>query len=217
MDETKKSEDREKMLAQVTQELKNLDELEEMESLIQNNSIEFSYQGQAFRVRKPTRLEKLEVRSAKNKKQNELLRDSSNVTEVELIDTLLKRQIPVNIPQMRHEVHTLQQKIEEMAVRLTECQLPNDRKKIIEQIQGLRYEQLTLQLRISDLLSCCVEKQLRDFLREFLVYVVLETKSEDKWVKYFKSYDQFMASNSDFDDKLIYRAAHYLAILLKDE
>lgn len=209
--------DRQELLAQVTKELKELDDLEEMESLIQDNTIEFSFEGQTFRVRKPNRSEKLNIRSVKNKKQNELLKDPGNVTEEELIDTLLKRQAPIDIPKMRQEIKSIQQKIDNLAIRLTECPVPNDRTKIIEEIHSLRYEQVSIQYQVSDRLSSCVEKQLRDFLREYIVYVVLEKKDSDKWVKFFKSYAHFMNSNSEFEDKLIYRATHYMAILLQND
>lgn len=209
--------DREKFLAEVTQELKELDDLQEMESLIKDNTIEFSFDEKVFRVRKPNRSEKLQIRSIKYKKHTELLRDPGNVTEAELIQALLQRNTPIDVAKMRQEIKTLQQKIEPLAIRLTECQIPNDRKKIVEEINGIRYEQVSVQLEMSEHLASCIEKQLLDYLREYIVFVVLEQKDGDKWVKVFESYDRFMSSCSDFEDKLIYRATHFLAILLQSD
>lgn len=217
MEENEQKISKEKLLEDVTRELKELDDLEEMESLIQDNTIEFSYDNQTFRVRKPNRSEKLDIRSMKNKKQNELLKDPANVTEVELIEILLKRPIPVDVPKMRQEVKTLQQKIDNLAIRLTECPFPNDREKIVEQIHSVRYEQVAIQYRISDLLSSCVEKQLKDFVQEYIVYSVLEKKADTGWGKYLKSYELFMNSCSDSDDRLIYRATYYMALLLHND
>lgn len=217
MENNEKKIDREKLLSQVTQELKEIDDLQEIENIIVDNSIEFMFDSQVFRVRKPNRSERLDIKSMKNKKQNELFKDPANVTEPELIEILLQRDNPIDIPQMRKNIHSIQQKIENLAIRLTESPIPNDRKTLLEEIQTLRLEQVSIQLEMSEKLSSCIEKQLLDFLREYIVYVVLEKKVDEKWVKFFKSYDQFMGTNSEFEDKLIYRATHYLAILLQND
>ena len=206
--------DRQKILAEVTEKLNELDELQEVEGMIQNNTIEFQYNGTIYRVRKPNRREREELRLVKNKKQTQLLKDPNNVTEEELIKILLDRSIPVDIPKMRQDIRAFQQKIESLAVDITETASKPDRDKLIEQAESLRYEQLNLQYRINELLSSCVEKQLKDFIQEYLVYVVLEKKADADWVKYFKSYDEFMDSANEDDDNLIYRAAHYMAALL---
>jgi len=206
--------DRQKILAEVTEKLNELDELQEAEGMIENNTIEFQYNGSIYRVRKPNRREREELRLVKNKKQTQLLKDPNNVTEEELIKILLDRSVPVDIPKMRQDIRTIQQKIELLAVDITETASKPDRDKLIGEAESLRYEQLNVQYRINELLSSCVEKQLKDFIQEYLVYIVLEKKSDTDWVKHFKSYDEFMNSTNEDDDNLIYRAAHYIAALL---
>ena len=217
MENADKKIDREKLLAQVTQELKEIDDIQEIENLIVDNSVEFLFDSRTYRVRKPNRSERLDIKAMKNKKQNELFKDPANVTETELVDILLQRQNPIDIPQMRKNIHGIQQKIENLAIRLTESPIPNDRQTLLEEIKALRFEQVTIQLEMSERLSSCIEKQLLDFLREYIVYVVLEKKVDEKWIKFFKSYEQFMGTNSEFEDKLIYRATHYLAVLMQND
>jgi len=206
--------DRQKILAEVTEKLNELDELQEAEGMIENNTIEFQYNGSIYRVRKPNRREREELRLVKNKKQTQLLKDPDNVTEEELIKVLLDRSVPVDIPKMRQDIRTFQQKIESLAVDITETASKPDRDKLIDQAESLRCEQLNLQYRINELLSSCVEKQLKDFIQEYLVYIVLEKRTDTNWVKHFKNYDEFMNSANEDDDNLIYRAAHYMAALL---
>lgn len=211
------TEQRKKLLEDVLARLRELDDLGDIEDLVKNNTIEFEFNGSWYRVRKPFRQERQEIKVVKNKKLNELLKDPDNVVEEELIKILLKRSYPVDISQMRQNIRNLQSRIDQMAVRLTESLNNKDRETLLNEIDSLRYQRVSIQYEIDRFLSSCVEKQLKDFIQEYIVYVILEEKSDDGWKRYFKSYEEFMGSTEEAEDRLIYKATQYLAALLHYE
>jgi hypothetical protein len=206
--------DRKKLLAEVNERIKELDDLQETEDMIRDNTIEFQFDLKTYRVRKPGRRERQELREIKNKKKNQLLRDPENVTEEELIQLYLNRSQPVDIPKMRLDIKTLQHKIDQVAVRIIETPHPKDRDELEKQAEALKYDQIALQYRITELLSTCVEEQLKNYVQEYLVYLLLEEKTADGWQRHFQSYDDFMNCDDDDEDRLIYRATYYLSVLL---
>jgi len=209
--------DKKKLLAEVNERLKELDELHDVEEMIQHNTIEFQFDTKSYRVRKPDRRERQELREVKNKKKNQLLRDPENVTEEELVHLYLNRAQPVDIPKMRQEIRTLQHKIDQLAVRIIDARRVgnvNGSEQLEKEAEKIKYEQMSLQYRIGELLSTCVEEQLKNYIQEYLVYLLLEEKTSDGWHRYFKSYDDFMNSSDEDEDRLIYRATYYLSALL---
>ena len=209
--------ERKKLLEEVLERLRELDDLGDIEDLIKNNTIEFEFNGSWFRVRKPYRQERQDIKVVKNKKLNELLKDPDNVVEEELIKILLKRSHPVDIPQLRQNIRNLQTRIDQMAVQLTESLNKKDRETLLNEIDSLRYQRVSIQYEIDRFLSSCVEKQLKDFIQEYIVYVILEKKTDEEWKRYFKTYEDFMKSTDEAEDRLIYKAVQYLAALLHYE
>jgi len=90
----------------------------------------------------------------------------------------------------------------------------NGSEQLEKEAEKIKYEQMSLQYRIGELLSTCVEEQLKNYIQEYLVYLLLEEKTSDGWHRYFKSYDDFMNSSDEDEDRLIYRATYYLSALL---
>jgi len=64
------------------------------------------------------------------------------------------------------------------------------------------------------LLKYCIEQQLEDFLKIYLVYIVLEIKINDKWERVYKSFEEFMASP---DELLQAKAAQMFAVMIYHE
>lgn len=207
-----------KLLNDTSQKINELEQLEIIEEMLRDNIYEFKYIDDWYRVKKPGRGARQELREAKNKKKNELLRDSSNVTEEELLKLYLNRDIPVDISAMRKKIVAYQHKIEDLAKAVIEQPVDSEKEKLMQNIEDYQYQQRSIQLEINELLNSCIEKQLKDFVQEYLVFVALEKKHEDgTWKRCFSSYAEFMDAD-DRLDQLIYRATYYFTVLiLKNE
>jgi len=203
-----------KMLADVNERIQELDELQEVEDMIQNNSIIWDVEGKSYRVKKPGRRERQEVKTLKNKKKTELIYEVNIVSEEELIQAYLRKESPIDIPKMRDQILDLQRKIESLAIRLIESQIDSEKKKYEVEIESLQQEQTKISYDIRDLLDCSLEKQLKDFVQEYLICMCFEIKVDDVWQRYYKSYDDFMNSNDNNEDRLISQATWYFSVLI---
>lgn len=215
MSETKEKEvDKLALLKEVNEKIKEMDDIDEVEGMIQNSCIEFDCDNEFFRVKKPGRLEKLELRKLKTKKKNELLRDPDSVTEKELVDIYLNRSTPIDIEAMRIQIKMIQRDIENMAKRFVETPIESDRKDLEVELTLMQEKQNELFYEISELMDSSMEKQLRDYVQEFLISLCLEKKTTGGWAKYYKDYDDFMSAEGDKDEDLLYKATWYFSVLI---
>ena len=202
------------MITEAQLKLSELQAYKEVEQLIQDNIIEWEENNIKYKVKIPGRREKVEIKEAKNKKFNELIKDPKNVTEKEIIKILLNREIPINIEKKRKAIINLEYQINNLKSEYTEAFIESNKQVIKSQITELEIEQSTIQEEINELLSTSIEKQILDFINEYLLYVCFQVKKDGKWQRYFKSYDDFLDSENKEDESLIYKASWYLAVLI---
>lgn len=205
------------LLAEFNERFNELDELKEVEEMIQDNTIEFPFEEQDYRVRKPGRRERNEIKNIRIKEKNKLLKESGNITEEELIQMYLNRETPIDIPKMRQQIKDLQHKIDKLAVVFIETPIDSEKKKIEAECQDLQMEQLELIYKIDDCLNTSVEKQLKSFVQEYMIYLCLEKRIESNWERHYKSYDAFMDVNDEKEDQLVYKATWYFAVLINKD
>lgn len=191
------------------------EQIEETKELIASNTKEFVFEEKIYRVRKPKKIEKQQIRDLMNKYRIELLRDPKNTTAEELIKLYLKRDIPIDIPKKEKQIRQLQSQIENLAIPAIEAVAENIQEKKVEEILRLQREQKEIQYEIYELLSCSIEHQIKEYIQQILIVFCLEKQEENNWVKVFNSYDHFMSDENN--DKLIFKAAYYLAKLMNNE
>jgi hypothetical protein len=184
--------------------------------MIQDNSIEWNIGEVIYRVRKPGRRERQEVRSAKHRRKIQLVFEENAVTEEDLIKAYLKKEIPVDIEKMRNEIKQIQQKIDDLAIRLIEIPIESEKVKIEEEIDDLAYEQTKIMYDINDYLDCSLEQQLKEYVQEYLLFTCLDRKTENGWIKHYKTYEDFINADEKEDD-LVYQATWYFAVLINRE
>ena len=199
----------------LTAKLQELDQMDEIESLIKNNTIEFNLNDKTFRVRKPGRNEKMEANKARNVKYIQLLQETDDkgnpvyIMEAKLIEAYKKQGI--DIGKMDAELRAFESKLSQIRLRLAPSQNAKDVEILQDEILNLAEEKIALSLRREELLQYCLEKQLTDFSNMYLTYLMIEVKEGENWVRFYKSYDEFISAD---DDELAIKSAHYLALLV---
>ena len=200
-----------KKLTDIIDKAEELDKLEEM---IKNNVIYFSCDGIEYRVRKPNYAERQELREVKIKKHAELRNNSIWKYEVELIKELKTKGI--DILDMQMEIARIQEKIEELQLKLAEFgdQKEADNGIIVElkmQIYNLLVEQRAIALKKIEYLSESIEAELLSLVNSYTCYLGLEKKEAENWVKVFKNYEEFMDSENE---NLLNLVAHYMSLII---
>ena len=193
---------------------KKLDEQEQLintESKIINNTIEFTHKTENCRVRIPTHRERLETEKVRNKKYFELLQDDSYKLKEELIQIYKRKNI--NISAMESEIGDINATINKVDENLAQTINQSAREKYIAQKDKLKLQRAELSIKITDLLQYSIEDTLRDFMNDYLVFLVLEKEDTEKkeWMRVFKTYDEYLNSE---DELLRLRATGELSILI---
>lgn len=201
-----------KQIEDLAIKLKELNELDAVEALLKNNVNEFIYNDLHYRVHKPNPMEKEIANKERMKKYFEMVKDPAYMFKKDLMKIYETRGI--NIDAMELKIKNLYCKEQGIMSRLAQTQDPADIKLYKDEIEKLRYEQAELHYQIDDLLKFCIEQQMEDFVRCYLLYLVIETRINNVWEKTYESYEAFMASK---DELLQAKAAQVFAVMLSYE
>ena len=80
---------------------------------------------------------------------------------------------------------------------MNRTQDPADIETLEVSIEEIRHKQQEFFFEKEELLKYCIEKQLDDFVKFYLIYLLLEIKNEDKWERVYKSFNEFMEAPDD--------------------
>lgn len=196
----------------VAKRLRELNDLDMLEQYLSNNVNEFTMNDKIYRVRKPNSLEKEVANKERMKKYFTMLKDADYMFRKDL-EKLYKTK-NVDLTAMDRETKNLFVSEQNLLKRLGVSSDPSDIKLLEEEIETLRSQQQEIFVEKEELLKYCIEKQLDDFLKMFLIYLVLEVKEGDKWEKVYKSFDEFMTST---DELLQGKAAQVFAVMIFHE
>ena len=202
----------EEMIRDVAKKLSELSEMERTADLLHNNNHEFLYKENTYRIHRPLAWEKDEINKERMKKYIEFLSDPAYLFKKQLIELLKKKNI--DISKMDNDTQRLNNKEKELLKQLAVATIKQDVDILKQEIQDVRIEIQTIFYDKEELLKYCIEKQLEDFVRFYLLYMVLEIKKEDKWERTYKNFDEFQKSD---DDLLLGRAAQVLGALVFNE
>jgi len=201
-----------KQAEKVANKLREISELEELETIIKDGMIEWSFNKEVYRVRRPTPKEKREVDRLRNDKYIELIQNDKNLFREQLITIYKKKGIDIN--RMDDEILENQKKQEDLQERLG----PVTDKRTIEQLEReihtLRVEQAFTNEKKRELLKYCIEQQLIDYMNNYFSYMLFEKKVGVKWERAFSSYEEFLNAEGETNEQLITRAVYYLSLLV---
>lgn len=202
-------ENKQQIMEEVNKKLIELTEMEQMESFLKSNVNEFQYKEQIYRVHKPKAYEKDEANKERMKKYLKMLQDPDYKFRKEWVSLYKTKDIDIDKMESNSRNSYVEEK--ELLRRLGKTEDVKDVVTLKKRILELREEQQQIFIEKEDLLKYCIEKQLEDFIRFYLLYLLLEVKNGDTWERVFKSYAEFESFD---DDLLLGRAAQVLAVIV---
>lgn len=184
--------DKKEMAKQALKTIQEIEDVYKVENRVKDNKILFNAGKQTFRVRKPTLEEQSDIDTARRKKYLELIKDDSFLFRDKWIEIYTKKGI--DIKKMEQDIKRLEGEIKTAMLDLA---ITKDAKGIgilKDKILNLRDEQAGISIERTDLLSDSIEDQIHIFTKSYAAYKVLERKEEDKWIRHFKTFDEFQKS-----------------------
>lgn len=197
-------------IKKVSEKIIAQDEVEKMEELIKNNFIPFKIGETEYRVRKPNYNERTEARTSRTIKYVKFLKSDDWVLRDGLIK-LYKEKGGIDIVDMERTIKKYDYKIEQTQKKLAPTTDKEGIEIYKEEIKNLQKEQGEIIDKKAELLEYCIEEELKEYFNLFLLSAVLEIKKEDKWVKVYKTFSDFMESDNE---ELVIRGSQNLALLL---
>jgi len=173
--------------------LKALQEWEQSlkaENLIKDNTIKFKVKDVDYRVRLPDSDEQQILEEQQRRKYLELVKDDSFLFRKQWIEQYKKKGI--DIDKMEQEIKTLDSEIKKLLLKLAQTQDKKGIKELKEDINKLRDKQYQIVIEKTNLLGYSIEDQLQIHVNSYTAFLVLEKKVENKWIKCFEKYEDFM-------------------------
>ena len=206
MSEKKVKKNKKELAKELAKTIGELEQMEEMERVIKDNKIEFKIKAQLYRVRLSNYEEQLELEKFRREKYFGFLNDPNTLFRKQLIEKLKAKD--VDIEKMEENMIQLEAKKENMQFKLATKSNKMDVDKLKSEISKIILEQSTISVEITDLLSYSIEAQLTNEANSYYTYLVLEKEvSKDKFVRVFKTYEDFLKSTEmDLVNRAFYSA-----------
>jgi hypothetical protein len=189
--------------------LQRLEEQNKVENMVKDNKIIFTVNDKRYRLRMPTLEEQEEISNVHRKKKIQFMNDDSYLTRKVWIEKYKNKGIDIEAKE--REVRKLQADIKSSLLKLAQTDGKEAVKRIEDEINNLKEKQIEISVEITELLTDCLESQLRIFIDSYTAHLVLERKEEDKWIKHFKNYDEF---NKCEDVNLISALFYYYDVFI---
>ena len=196
----------------ILDKIKEDHDLSKFEELVKDNKIEFEFDGQKYQVRMLNVAEKDELDSLRRKKFGKLIQDKDILLEKDLIRVYKERgldleEINEQIRKLDTERYSITLKLgESIANKIGESVL----KEYKDQIESLTNRIYLFSLQKSNLLTYSLENQLANYIVKALTYLSLEVFKDEKWVKAYKSIEDF---EKNIDEKLIEKSIYYSMLI----
>jgi hypothetical protein len=211
MDQIKKEELHNEEVKKILDEMQESYQIDKVAELIKDNKIEFSYEDKEYRVRLLNSKEKDELDMIRRRRFGQLLKDKDILLEKDLI--IAYQEKGIDIESLDQEINHINNQITDQNYKLGEAlaKTPGDtilntyKKEIID----LTYKLNEVIIQRGHLLEYSLENHLQNFVAQAISYLCLDEKVDDKWVRAFKTLDEFMSS----DDKLVNLTALYAMYL----
>jgi len=214
MDESKlKTEEQiEENVNKIKAELGDEIDLNKLNESIQDNQVEFIYDNVTYRAITPTHLQRQEAYQAKLKKHIIFLKDEAYETEENLKIIYKKRGI--DIDGMFTQIKQIDKKSKDLMYNLgrgiKEGKPESNLEEYKKEIRKLNDESNTISMKRSELLELSIENQALMYLYNYLTYLIIEKKEEEKWVRAWVDYDAYLTS----EQKLITLASYNASLVL---
>jgi DNA repair exonuclease SbcCD ATPase subunit len=190
------------------QALNDLENEVKMEEIIKDNAIEFKVDDILYRVRRPSGPEREQLLEEKRRKYSALVKDDSYMFRKQWIAQLKNK--GVDIQAMENKLTALRVEVRDLLLKLAKTSSLPEINQLKQMILDNRDEQYTVSMEITDYLSYSIEDKLLVYINGYTTYVVFEKQVGDKWEKVYKTYEEFINSES----KALAKAFYYINYLI---
>jgi hypothetical protein len=204
--------DKTKQIKTIQEKMDKLDQMTELENLINDNKIEYEYDSESYRVRKPTFKENSRLTYLRMAKYNEMIQDENYMFEEQWAEIYKKKGI--NLDDMQTRLLELSKKETDVLKRLAKQTIKAEVEKLKDQVLEIRKSKNDLIVKKNNLLQFSIETQLTNYINEEMLIQVLEKKVGDNWEKVYEDYEEYENANSPEDDELILKSTYYLSLLV---
>ena len=127
----------------------------------------------------------------KNELYIRLLKDDNYLTGEQLIEVYKKKNI--NIEDLNKQFEKLSEKLKTTQINLAKVPSSNkvDIENLVEEITKIKKELMEISQKKVNLLQYSIEAKIEYFYYMYLAYLVTERLENKKWVKNWKSYEDF--------------------------
>lgn len=207
----KKDKTREEMAKNLTKRMNRIDRMKITEQMVKDNKIPFEVEGIKYRIRKLTHDEQVEMKNKRSEKYLFLLRANNEegkpkyIFKDKLILEYMKRGI--NILEMKEDRRKWTIELKKLQFRLAELGKSKENKEVIAlklDINGFKEKIQQSIMEETELLNHCIEEILMEYVNIYTTYLALEKLDKNKWVKAFKSFNDFMKNTNEelFDSSI---------------
>ena len=193
MSEKKEKTSRKELAKELAKTISELGQIDEMERIIKDNKIPFTVKDQKYQVRRPNYEEQLELEKFRRQKYFGFLNDPNTLFRKQLVEKLKSKD--VDIEKMEEEMIQLEAKKETIQFNMAKTANEIGVEKLKKSIAEIELEQSIISIEVTDLLSYSIEAQLTNEANSYYTYLVLEKEiSKDKFIRLFKTYEDFLKS-----------------------
>lgn len=178
-------------IKKLSQELIKQQELNELESQIQSNNIEFEYDNKFYRVCYPVYRDTKQVEKAIRQKFNELLNDKSyKIRETIIKET--KENKGIDLVELESKNLDLQLQINQIFMDITMESNDVQKKKLRSKVLDLQEQILINYNQINQFTQFSLQDALLEYKMEYNLFLLLEQQIDNKWEKVFKTYEEML-------------------------
>lgn len=194
---------------EVSNKMEEISQLSVLESLIQNNIVEFKIEDINYRIRKPSLRENNDLNYQRMLKYQTMLKDSNYMMEDQLKKTYKEKGIDLDNMDIR--LIELQRKEADLLTKVAKMKIDSEIEKMRAEVLSIRRNKSEILQRKAELLQFSIETQLTNYMNEYLLSLVLERKEKDKWIKQFNTHEDLLDCP---DEELIIQSTYFLSILV---
>lgn len=180
-------------IAQIKELLKDMDINPANQSLIQDNKIIFPFKDKIYRVRMPNQNEQSLAEQAQNKLKIKLIQEDGNITRKQLIKALKEKQ-NIDIIELEKTKENIRKELQDVYLDLAMVHSDESEKlqELKEKKAKIESNFMDISIEISEMLTPCIEEQVKTEYYKYLAYVCLEKQVEkEKFEPVWKSYEEF--------------------------
>jgi len=200
---------KEQLAKDVTDKLKKINDLNEVENLIKDNKIEFEFKNETYRVRKPNYKERSQLHRLRSIKKQELVFDKAYKFRNQWIE--IYKEKGIDIEKIDKDIAEMYLQIEDIKLKIGSTEAKEIKEKLSKDVEELELKINRLIIDKRDYLEFSIEDMITEFSNIALISLVLEKKAEDKWIKAFIDIDDLLANA---DDLLLALASNNLGALI---